>query len=134
MNFCEKLQKLRKGRNMSQEHLAYKLSVSRQAVSKWESGQGYPEVDKIIMISDIFGVSLDDLLKGDNNDFINSREVKLKDIFILLNSNFKKFPKHYQVLVWILILSILIILVFGALNLIYSTGTYFGRFLYYITH
>ena len=50
MSISENLQILRKSKNMSQEELAEKLNVSRQAVSKWESGSGYPETEKIISI------------------------------------------------------------------------------------
>lgn len=63
MNFSEKLQILRKEKRLSQEGLAEKLNVSRQAVSKWESGQSFPELDKIIILSDIFNVTLDELIK-----------------------------------------------------------------------
>lgn len=67
MEFYEKLRKIRKEQGMSQEELANQMNVSRQAVSKWESGQGYPETDKLLMISNIFGVSLDYLLKEESN-------------------------------------------------------------------
>lgn len=63
MTFGEKLFKLRKANGLSQETLAEQLDTSRQAVSKWENNQGYPETDKIIMISSIFNVSTDYLLK-----------------------------------------------------------------------
>lgn len=63
MNFGAKLQNLRKTEGLSQEALAEKLNVSRQAVSKWETGEGYPEMDKLILISDLFGVSIDYLIK-----------------------------------------------------------------------
>lgn len=63
MNFGAKLQDLRKTEGLSQEALAEKLNVSRQAVSKWETGEGYPEMDKLILISDLFGVSIDYLIK-----------------------------------------------------------------------
>lgn len=65
MNFSNNLQKLRKANGFSQEQLAEKLEVSRQSVSKWESGASYPEVDKIIMMSDIFDCSMDELVKGE---------------------------------------------------------------------
>lgn len=67
MDFSQKLKRIRKENGMSQEELASQLSVSRQAVSKWESGQGFPETDKLLMISNMFSVSLDYLLK-DNGD------------------------------------------------------------------
>lgn len=62
MTFGEKLYKLRKARGLSQEALAEKLHTSRQAVSKWENDNGYPETEKIILISKLFQISLDDLL------------------------------------------------------------------------
>lgn len=66
MKFEEKLQKLRKENGMSQESLAEALGVSRQAVSKWESGQSYPEMDKMIALSDLFRVSMDYLVKDES--------------------------------------------------------------------
>lgn len=63
MALSEKLYTLRKKSGLSQEQLAEQLSVSRQAISKWESGQSVPESDKLIVISNYFKVSLDYLLK-----------------------------------------------------------------------
>jgi transcriptional regulator with XRE-family HTH domain len=63
MKFYDKLQSLRKEKGLSQEDLAEMLGVSRQSVSKWESGITYPETEKLIAISEIFGVTLDSLLK-----------------------------------------------------------------------
>ncbi|MDE6750808.1 MAG: helix-turn-helix domain-containing protein [Lachnospiraceae bacterium] len=63
MNFAEKILNLRTEYGYSQETLAEKLNVSRQAVSKWESGTTLPETDKVIALSDFFGVSTDYLLK-----------------------------------------------------------------------
>lgn len=65
MKFYEKLQKLRKDNKLSQEQLADMLNVSRQSVSKWESGQTYPEMDKLIMMTKIFKCSLDYLVNED---------------------------------------------------------------------
>lgn len=63
MGFGEKLYKLRKEKGFSQETLAEKLNTSRQAISKWENGQGFPETEKLLMIGNIFEVSIDYLLK-----------------------------------------------------------------------
>ena len=63
--FSLNLRKIRKDNNLSQEELADELGVSRQAISKWESGQSVPESDKLIVISNYFIVSLDYLLKED---------------------------------------------------------------------
>lgn len=65
MSFRENLQHLRATRNMTQEQLAMLVGVSRQSVTKWESGRAYPEMDKLIKISEIFDCSLDDLINGD---------------------------------------------------------------------
>ncbi len=62
MNFAEKLYTLRTQSGFSQEVLAEKLNVSRQAVSKWETGPTLPETDKIIAMSNLFNVSIDSLL------------------------------------------------------------------------
>ena len=62
MTFGEKLYQLRKTHGFSQEALAEKLNTSRQAVSKWENNNGYPETEKIILLAKLFSVSLDDLL------------------------------------------------------------------------
>lgn len=62
MRFCDKLPKLRKENNLSQEQLADKIGVSRQAVSKWESGSSYPDMDKMIQICSILNCTLEDLL------------------------------------------------------------------------
>jgi len=63
MKFNEKLQALRKEKGLSQEALAELLDVSRQAISKWESGQSYPETEKMIALTEMFGVTLDSLIK-----------------------------------------------------------------------
>lgn len=65
MNLADKVQQLRKQNNLSQEQLADKMGVSRQSISKWESGQSVPEISKIVQLSDIFGVTTDYILKDD---------------------------------------------------------------------
>ncbi len=64
MSFAENLQYLRKRDKVTQEGLAETLGVSRQSVSKWETGEAYPETEKIIALCDFFRVSMDDLLRG----------------------------------------------------------------------
>lgn len=65
MELNEKLQKLRKQKGMTQEALAEALYVSRTAISKWESGRGYPNIDSLKAIAKYFSVSVDDLLSGE---------------------------------------------------------------------
>lgn len=64
MNLADRLQHLRKTKGLSQEALADKLGVARQSVSKWESGQSLPDLEKLILLSEILEVSTDYLLKG----------------------------------------------------------------------
>lgn len=87
MNLGEKIQKLRKDNNLSQEQLAEKLSVSRQALSKWELGASLPEVDKIVLLSNYFKVSTDYLLKDELNKDVN------------LNQNQGSFNQHIVVII-----------------------------------
>ena len=65
MEFSEKLQELRKSRSMTQEELAEALFVSRTAISKWESGRGYPSIDSLKEISRFFSVTIDELICSD---------------------------------------------------------------------
>lgn len=63
-SFGERLSRLRKKSNLSQEELAELLDVSRQSVSKWENDKAYPEMTRLLYMSDFFQVSLDDLMRG----------------------------------------------------------------------
>ena len=76
MEFSEKLQELRKSRGLTQEELAEALYVSRTAISKWESGRGYPSIDSLKEISNYFSVTIDDLLSGEKLLTIAEKENK----------------------------------------------------------
>ena len=65
MEFNAKLQQLRTGKNLTQEQLAEQLYVSRTAISKWESGKGYPNIESLKCISKFFSVTIDELLSGE---------------------------------------------------------------------
>lgn len=67
MDFAEKLQALRKNSGLTQEELAERIGVSRQAVAKWEAGQAYPEIEKLIALSDFFKINLDRLLRQETD-------------------------------------------------------------------
>ena len=79
MEFNEKLQELRKHKGLTQEELAEVLFVSRTAVSKWESGRGYPNIDSLKAISKFYGVTIDKLLSGDELLTIAEEDTKLKE-------------------------------------------------------
>jgi transcriptional regulator with XRE-family HTH domain len=76
MEFGEKLQELRKKKDMTQEELAEALYVSRTAISKWESGRGYPSIDSLKEISRFFSVSIDELLSAEKMVSIAEKENK----------------------------------------------------------
>ena len=79
MEFNEKLQELRRQKGLTQEELAEKLYVSRAAISKWESGRGYPNIESLKLISKFFSVSLDELLSTDEILTIAEKDNKRKE-------------------------------------------------------
>ena len=91
MEFNEKLQSLRKQKNLTQEELADALFVSRTAISKWESGRGYPNIDSLKAIAQFFSITIDELLSGDELLTIaeadnNQRQSRVRDmVFGLLD-------------------------------------------------
>ena len=78
MDFSEKLLTLRKAKDLTQEQLAEKLNVSRQSVSKWESGQAAPELEKIVAMSVVFDVTTDYLLKSSEIDDLSVKTEMLE--------------------------------------------------------
>ncbi|MCI8361183.1 MAG: helix-turn-helix transcriptional regulator [Clostridiales bacterium] len=83
MNLANRIQRLRKARGISQEELAEGLGVSRQAVSKWESEQSMPELDKAIQLSEFFGVTTDFLLKGVEREDSPEKKGERAGLFVL---------------------------------------------------
>ncbi|MBM7645938.1 transcriptional regulator with XRE-family HTH domain [Scopulibacillus daqui] len=67
MNLSHNLKKKREEHNLSQEDVAQILNISRQSVSKWENGNCYPDLDNLIRLSDLYRISLDELIKGDKD-------------------------------------------------------------------
>lgn len=102
MTIADRIQSLRKTKGMSQEELADAVGVSRQAVSKWESEQSVPDIDKIVIMSDIFDVTTDYLLKGIEpaveNDHLTMADVIDRKILTKENGN-----KLKNVMRWALI-------------------------------
>lgn len=93
MDFGMKLQNLRKAKGLSQEALAEKLNVSRQAVSKWESGAGYPEMDKLILLSDLFSVTIDYLIK-DSREWDQENSIESETGYFMNSQKIKDYMKH----------------------------------------
>ena len=131
MNFSDKLQKIRKENNITQEGLADKLNVSRQAVSKWESGTAYPDTEKLIQISKIFNISLDELV-NDNTDISKNtpnKKLNFMEIFNLvfdfISKTFNmfwsmKFREKIKFLIEMAVLVLVIIFAAGVLTSIIS--------------
>lgn len=107
MNFNEKLIELRKKEGLSQEELGYKLNVTRQTISKWELGQTTPDMDKLSEISNLFGISVDNLL--------NEEEVKIEDEKIS-EGNEQKNKKIVLIILGILVVLIIItVIIYGSI-------------------
>ena len=83
MSFAENLKQLRKERQLSQEELAEILDVSRQAVSKWEQGIGYPEVEKLLLLSSKLRVSLDGLMETEVAQKSNAQKQNITGIITI---------------------------------------------------
>ena len=79
MELNEKIQELRKQKGLTQEELAASLFVSRTAISKWESGRGYPNIDSLKAIAKFFGVTIDELLSGDELLSIAEEDARQKE-------------------------------------------------------
>lgn len=108
MGFSENLQILRKMKNMSQEQLAERLDVSRQAVSKWESGNGYPETEKLIFICEIFDCSMDEIIKGKFSADVNGEKKSYEKLM-------SKFSKGIALAIGIILLGTTILLYFAGI-------------------
>ena len=95
MEFNEKLQELRKQKGFTQEELSELLFVSRTAVSKWESGRGYPNIDSLKAISKLFSVTIDELLSGDEllniaEDESKNKENRIRNLVFGLLDRFRR--------------------------------------------
>ncbi|MBR5266203.1 MAG: helix-turn-helix transcriptional regulator [Clostridia bacterium] len=96
MNFAENLKQIRKEKRISQEELAEMLDVSRQAVSKWEQGQGYPEVEKLLLIANKLDISLDALMSGEVSHS-TAEKTKSGGIIIITSPNENVIASCYKV-------------------------------------
>ncbi|MED4116900.1 helix-turn-helix transcriptional regulator [Priestia megaterium] len=116
MKLGEQLQRLREAKNMSREELAQQMNVSRQAVYKWENNKGYPGIQNLLKISEIYETTIDELIKSDSifQDKINIDENKKKD------DDDEILHPGFYIGIGIIFLGIFLGLIFG--NLIISTA------------
>ena len=145
MTFGERLYELRNKNNLSQEELAEVLDVSRQSISKWENDKAYPEMTRLLFMSDYFDVSLDYLMRGikkENNeekvtaydaDKNSNDKYKTKNILLVWNnflSNLSPKQKTLFMLLYVLIICSLVALI---VSVIYLGGYEIGKFIGYLT-
>ena len=100
MELGQRLKDLRNINNISQEELADKIYVSRQTVSSWENDKSYPDIHSLLMLSELFGVSLDDLVKGD----IEKMKEKIDQNAIY---DFKKDSNIFALLMFVCVVSVI---------------------------
>ena len=97
MSFAENLQRIRKERHLSQEELAELLEVSRQAVSKWEQGAGYPEVEKLVLLSRKLNISLDDLMSEEAEGSRASKTANADRLIVIFSPHENVITECYKV-------------------------------------
>ena len=107
MEFNNRLYQLRKQKGFSQEELANRLNVSRQTISKWELGDSTPNMEKLIALSDLFKISLDELVKGEissvKSDFSSKSDtINLLNEKVLTPANKKKAKQGLKIVLIIL--------------------------------
>lgn len=118
MKFNEKLIEIRKKHGLSQEELGMELQVSRQTISKWETGQSYPDFQRLVMLSDYFDMTLDELVKGIDVQDVrdkNMTDEKVASMYLDMENGKAILKKILKVLCYIgLALLILFIVAFLA--------------------
>ena len=136
MILADKIIELRKKNGLSQEELAEKVGVSRQSVSKWEGAQSVPDLNKILALSEIFGVSTDYLLKDSIEEADNTvreesesepplRKVSMEEANEFLEGN-SRFAGRVSIGVLMCILSVIPMLMLGALSEVYGNNVLAG--------
>ena len=97
MSFAENLKQIRKDNHLSQEELAELLNVSRQAVSKWEQDQGYPEVEKLLLLSDKLHISLDALMSVDADCHAGVKNENISGSIVIMSPHENVIATCYKV-------------------------------------
>lgn len=120
MNFNEKLINLRKGKGISQEELGSELNTSRQTISKWELGTSYPDFNRLVLLSDYFGLTLDELVKDIEVQDVRDKNYNMEKIDYVY-SKVHKSSEFLRSLMW------LCIVVFIFLSLLALYGIFFVK-------
>lgn len=137
MNFGERLYKLRSEKNISQEELAELLDVSRQSISKWENDKAYPEMTRLLFMSDYFDVSLDYLMRGVENKESEKEATltyKSKNLLAVWNnfiSNLSAKQRKKMMFLYVLVVCTCVVMIFAFM---YGAGYVVGQFIQNITN
>ena len=122
MNFNEKLISLRKSKGLSQEELGAELKVSRQTISKWESCQSYPDFQRLVLLSDYFGLTLDELVKDIDVEEVRDKNInseKLNSIYNDVNTA-KSIFKWYLIIGGSIAAIVILIIAYFCINAIFK--------------
>lgn len=150
MNLADNLKKIRKENNLSQEQLAEKIGVSRQSVSKWESNQAYPEMDKVLQICKMFNLNIDELLNQDIREVSDVKQNKIniskyvdeifdyitKTIDMFSSMNFREKFKCIFEQLCIFIALLVVFLIIGSIggSVVWSLLSFLPSDIYYVIY
>ena len=136
MTFGERLYQLRKNANLTQEQLAELLDVSRQSVSKWEQDKAYPEMTRLLFLSDYFQVSLDYLMRGtaEPEESEKNRQFKSENALLIWQTFVSNLNSKQKQLFTVMLFLIIFVLTAVLMILCYQLGLGIGKFVYYILH
>lgn len=135
MTFGQRLYELRRSKNISQEEFAELLDVSRQSISKWENDKAYPEMTRLLFMSDYFDVSLDYLMRGTEAPQSKreaDRNYDAKDWLLVWNtfvSNLSAAQRKLMAVLCFLLAGVCLAAIF---NFIYGAGYEIGKFIYHL--
>ncbi len=137
MTFGERLYEMRRKSGLSQEQLAEKLEVSRQSISKWESDKAYPEMTRLLFMSDYFGVSLDYLMRGEETpspEQTPDEHYQPEQVSRVLQSFLSNLSASQKQKLTLLYVLVVFVLAAAGMLLMYGIGEALGEFLYHMTH
>lgn len=136
MTFGERLYELRKNKNISQEELAELLDVSRQSISKWENDKAYPEMTRLLFMSDYFQVSLDYLMRGAESAQSTvdpAVTYKAKDMLAVWNTFISNLSGKQRKLMMLLYGLAVCVCIAAIISFIYGAGYAIGQFVGHVT-
>ena len=123
-NVAKCIREARLARNMSQEELAERIYVTRQSISNWETGKTYPDIASLLRLSEVFQVSLDQLIKGDLETM--QQEISKQDI-----EKFNRYGVIFNILFAVMVLSVIPLILWPSLYLLLAFQPFYAYTLYF---